>query len=571
MRKHLRLAALLLALAMLMSLSVFASGEASGSEESFNTAQSTSGEAESTAVFTVDGETVAEKDGNFELTGEIGADRADGIELAIYDFTASGIQVVGGEYVIENSVITHGVSEPTDVTTAGGYCAGVTDGLLTIKNSTMIAEGKGGVFGNYTVYCAENGTLVVINSDIIQRGTAGDPDGLTDAIMEPPSNGGLLISGYSRANMSMGLTKTYYYGSYVETDGWAAMSTDMTRDLSFYAYDSVGKAIHGGYGTYADSSCKDYFFGSVLSGAELGAIISNNGEIHLASLDDAAEEALVYLPADYTVSEDCLARGGRSLVEGGRNGIQIHSPEESKGTTRGMTAVVKASDTDFVTSDELAKNANLVDWAVDYGPSVAEYLDFVDGAIFLVKSAYANIDLTSCAVDSKSDTLLMTAVNSDSMSCYALNTHDMTGRGTVMTLNDCELSGDVKACDYQRNCTVNLVNTTWTGAYETWTKAQWDAVWSEEAKADELCYWVLDAATYHDGTGNGSALTIDANSVWNVTGDSQLVSLTVEVGGVINGVVTVDGAAVDTSAGGSWSGEILVTPAASAEPSGEAS
>ena len=569
MKNTIRTAALLMALAMLLSLTAIASGEAS---DSFNTDMSVSGEAENTSIFQIaDGVIDVSEDYAYDLTGELGPAAADGIELSVYDFGASGIQITGGEYLIENAVITHSARETAGVTDAGGYCAGVTDGLLTIKNSTLVSEGKGGVFGNYTVYCAENGTLVVIGSDIIQRGTAGDPEGFTDAVMEPPSNGGLLISGYSRANMSMGVTKTYYYGSYVETDGWAAMSTDMTRDLSFYAFDSVGRAIHGGYGTYADSSCKDYFYGSVLSGAELGAIISNNGAIYLAAGGDATEAALEYLPADYEVSEDYLARNGRSLVEGGRNCIQIHSPEESKGTTRGMTAVVRASDTDFRTSAELDANAVLVDWAADYGPSVAEYVDFVKGAIFLVKSAYADIDLEGCTAESTSDTLLMTAVNSDSMSCYALTSHDMTGRGTDMTLTDCDISGDVKAYDYQRNCTVNLVNSVWSGAYETWTKAEWDAAWSDEAKADELCYWVLDPETYHDGTGNGSTLTVDAASRWIVTGDSRLVSLTVEPGGVIDGVVSVDGVPTDVSDGGTWTGDITVTPAASAEPSGEAS
>ena len=571
MKKTTRFAALLLALALLMSLSAFASGEASGSEE-FNTAASTSGEAESTAVFTVaDGEVTVRDGADYALTGKIGPDAARGVDLTVNEFTASGIQVTGGEYVIEDSVITHEVSPVESATEAGGYCAGVTDGLLTIKNSTLTAKGKGGVFGNYTVYCAENGTLVVIDSQIIQQGTAGDPEGLTDLIMEPPSNGGLLISGYSRANMSMGVTKTYYYGSYVETDGWAAMSTDMTRDLSFYAYDSVGRGVHGGYGTYADTSCKDYFYGSVLSGAELGAIISNNGEIHMASGDDATEEALVYLPADYELSADYIAREGRSVIEGGRHALQIHSPEESRGTTRGMTAVFTASDTELATREELYENATLVDWAADYGPAVAEYIDFTRGAVVVVKSAYADIDLTRCTVESTSDTILLTAVNSDSMSCYALKEHDMTGRGTVLTMTDCDIAGDVKAYDYQRNCAVELVGTTWSGAYETWTKAEWDAVWSDEAKADPLCCWVLDADTYHDGTGNGSTLTVDGGSTWIVTGESRLVSLTVEPGGVVDGVVTVDGQMVDVTAGGTWTGEIVVTPNASAEPSGEAS
>lgn len=568
MKKATRLFALILTLVMLLSTAVFASGEAS---DSFNTANSIDADAEAeTILFTVDGKTVTASDSeHYTLTGEIGPDRADGIALSIADFSTNGICVTGGKYTIANSVITAKASEAVSGSSEpGGYCAGVVDGLLTIENSTLTASGKGGVFGNYTVYCAENGTLVVINSSILQLGTAGDPEGYTDAIMEPPSNGGLFISGYSRANMSMGVTKTYYYGSYVETDGWAAMSTDMTRDLSFYAYDSQGIALHGGYGTYADSSCKDYFYGSVLSGAEIGAIISNNGAIYMANGADASEEALAYLPEDYTVSEAYLAREGRSVLEGGRHALQIHSPEESKGVTRVMTAIFQASDTDLITSEDLYANVTLVDWAEDYGIAAQEYIDFTRGAIFVVKSAYADIDLTNCTAESYSDTLLMTAVNSDSMSAYALASHDMTGRGTDMTLTDCTISGDVKAYDYQRNCVVNLIGTTWTGAYETWAKDTWDAVWSEDCKADELCYWVLDGETYHTGLGNGSTLTLDKTSVWNVTGDSQLSRLTVEAGAIIHGTVTVDGDLVDISAGGTWEGNISVRPASA---SGDAS
>lgn len=63
-------------------------------------------------------------------------------------------------------------------------------------------------------------------------------------------------------------------------------------------------------------------------------------------------------------------------------------------------------------------------------------------------------------------------------------------------------------------------------------------------------------------------LTLANGAVWNVTGTSYLAKLTVD-SAVINGVVTVDGEAVDVSAGGSWVGDIVVSPAAGA--SGEAS
>ncbi len=67
-------------------------------------------------------------------------------------------------------------------------------------------------------------------------------------------------------------------------------------------------------------------------------------------------------------------------------------------------------------------------------------------------------------------------------------------------------------------------------------------------------------------------LNLTDGAVWNVTGESYLAELTVDADSVVNGVVTVDGAVVDVSAGGSFAGSIVVTPAVSStEPSGEAS
>ena len=59
-------------------------------------------------------------------------------------------------------------------------------------------------------------------------------------------------------------------------------------------------------------------------------------------------------------------------------------------------------------------------------------------------------------------------------------------------------------------------------------------------------------------------LTLENGAVWNVTGTSYLARLTVD-SAALNGVVTVDGEAVDVSAGGTWEGEIIVEPAAGGE------
>ena len=299
----------------------------------------------------------------------------------------------------------------------------------------------------------------------------------------------------------------------------------------------------------------------------MGAIISNNGEIHMRNGADADVEALAYLPADYQLSDSY--EDGRSLVMAGRNDFQLHSPDMGGGGARGdFVAVLDLADTDLVTSADLDAQCALIDWSVDYGPAVAEYIDCIKGANILVKSTGADIDLKNVTAESSSGVLLLTALNSDSMSRYAKNTDDMTEKYVTLTITDSNIPGDVKHYDYQRNTAVELVNSTWSGAYDTIDKAGWDALWSDACKAHDYCYWILDTSKYHDGTGTLSTLSVDGTSTWNVTGPSNLDVLTVAPGGVVNGSVTVNGMPVDVSAGGVWSGDIVVTPA---QASGEAS
>lgn len=566
MKKLSRITALALVLCLAFGLTAFASGEAS---DETVMSMNASAEAGVTAyAISESGMQATESDTVNVASGEITDTYADGVVMDISGFSTNGFAVSGGEYTISNATITKAPSGPVDANATGGVIAKVTNGLLTIKDSTFVNAGKGGRNGNYTVDCESTGIMVVINSDIIQTGFTGDPDGYTADIADPPSNLALGISGYARANMSVGRSQTYYYGSYCETEGWAAMSTDSAQSgFAFYSYDSIGRALHGGYGTYADSSCVDWFYASDLISAEVGAIISNNGEIHMRNGAAADEAVLAYLPADYEVTENY--GDGRSSVQAGRNDFQLHSPDMGGGGARGdFTAILDLEDTDIITSAELDAEATLIDWSVDYGPAVGAYVDLIRGANILVKSTGADIDLKNVTNESSSGVLLLTALNSDSMSRYALASDDMSDKFVTMTITDSALSGDVQHYDYQRNTAVELVNSTWDGAYVTIDKAAWDALWSDEVKADEYCYWILDTEKYFDGTGTVSTMSVDAGSVWNVTGESNISSLTVEAGGVVNGTVTVDGAQVDVSAGGSWSGAIVVSPA---DGSGEAS
>lgn len=560
----------LLALALALSLcgAAFASGGPSGEA---------SGGPAGAAIVVTDGKAALDE----EYIAEHGLDvkydslsdtEVSGLKLDTGDMLVSAVSVTGDDsvFTIHDADIHLGVNEETAYvasSTTAGSGALVNSGTLFINDSSIIVDGgaNGAEGGHYAVKASGTGTLVVNNSRMIQTGRGG-ANGLTDNSPEPGSNNGLLIVGFARSSMSVGASQTYYYNSYVETEGWAAMSTDSAAGggLDFYSYNSEGYAVSGGYGIYADSSCRDWLYATTLRGAEHGVIISNNGAVHVYSGAAAtADDVLKYYPADGALTD------AGSLIEAGRNCFYIHSP--GRMTAFGQQAVVEVADSTLRTTEELNDQQTLRDYAERYSQGVADYLDFIRGSLILVKSHSAKIDLTNVRCDSYSDTILMTALNADSSSRYlALEKEDTP---TALTMTDMDVSGDIKNFDYQRGVEVTLDNTAWNGASLVWEAEDWNAFWAYAEGMDSV-YWAnLDPETYNTGH-HGTALTLENGSVWTVSADSALDSLAISSDSrVVYGTATVDGAPVSLEPGRTYEGAIVITAAetASAEPSGEAS
>ncbi len=482
----------------------------------------------------------------------VGTDYSD----AVFKFTGGDYTIGGEEDLYEesfennigetitdkyNSVIK--LNADTMNSSKAGAAANMTAGTVAISNTFIYAEGN----QRYAV-AASSGSLIVNDSAFVTLGEVP----ATASKSEPMSNPALLVSGKTRTNMSTGSSQTYYFNSYVVTDGWAAMSTDSATGtgLDFYSYNSVGLARTGGYGTYADSNCRVWLYGSVVQGAEIGAIISNNGAVHCYSGADATDELLQYNTGATTDKANELI--------GGRNAFQIHSPDMMGGGKKlGKQAAVEVVNSRLITTKDIV---SACDYYATYGEAVGKYVDLIDGAAIVVKSHTADIDLTASEVRSHSNTILMTVINSDSMSRYLKAGN--TDTPTSLTMTDMTVSGDVKNYDYQRGVTVELNNTVWTGAIDTWSADQWNAYWADCAD-DEYCYWILDPARYSYNS-EGTSLTISGDSSWIVTGNSVLNSLTIAEGGVIEAAdgaaihVFVDGEEVELTAG-TYEGAILVT------------
>jgi len=320
-------------------------------------------------------------------------------------------------------------------------------------------------------------------------------------------------------------------------------------------------ALHGGYGIYADTNCRDYLYGATLVSAEVGAILSNNGAITVGSSGNAetattqdGHSALEYHDGD--IGEDM-----RTTIIAGRNDFQLHSPDMMGEGNSDYTASLSLSHATLIIDDAInnegyayISNVNgetytvqaTEDYADKYGDAVGAYVDYVTGAAILVKSTSADIALNDVEIQSSTGVALLTALNSDSMSRYLKRD---VGSGVNVTVTDSTIDGDFIHDDYQRDMTVTLDNTTLNGDITFSTSDEWNEMWSAYADDETACWVNLDANAYITDT-HATALTLTNSSVWNVKETSELTTLTVSADSVVNGSIeaetteTLDGGTV---------------------------
>ena len=495
------------------------------------------------------GETVTADDSLAESVEETdGTVTLSGIEYESGDYSDTLLSTSDADVVLTGANITMNVDEAISGNESAGTAAYVDSGMLTISDSTIEVDGA----GRYTVAATGTATMVVEDSVIVAGGDAG-ANGNTAAVSEPASNAGLLISGNSRANFSVGQTHTFYYDSLCVADGWAALSTDSATGsgLEFVGVNTEALALHGGYGIYADTNCRDYLYGATLVSAEVGGILSNNGAITVGSTADAetattqdGHGALEY--HDGEIGEDA-----RTTIIAGRNDFQLHSPDMMGEGNSDYTASLSLSHATLITDDaingdgyEYTSDVNgetytiraAEDYADKYGDAVGAYIDYVTGAAILVKSTSADISLNDVEIQSSTGVALLTALNSDSMSRYLKQD---VGSGVNVTITNSTIDGDFIHDDYQRDLVVTLDGSMLNGDITFSTADKWNEKWSAYAD-DENAYWVnLDAETYITET-HATTLTLTNGAVWNVKAASELTTLSVSADSTVNGTIEAE-------------------------------
>lgn len=476
-----------------------------------------------------------------------GAVAVEGVSVASEDYGYTFLSASGSDVALRNASVALGVGSPVESGATAGTAAYIDSGTLRVQDSDLSVDGA----GRYTVAAEGTATMVVEDSTVTAGGDLG-AGGNTSAISAPASNAGLLISGTSRANFSVGQTHTFYYGSTCVAEGWAALSTDSATGtgLEFVGYDTDAVALHGGYGIYADTNCRDYLFGCSLVSAEVGAIISNNGSIAVGPASAAAAaQTQDGLPALGYLAGEALAQERRSSVTAARNCFQLHSPDMMGEGSSDYAAQLSLASCDLVTlglgrgesyeyaspvSGQAYEVAPTEDYAAAYGDAVGAYIDFVRGSAILAKSTSADILLEDVTVSASNGVAVMSVPNSDLMSRYLKQD---VGAGVSVRIVGSAIEGSFVHDDFQRPMDIVAEGSTIAGDIDYTTYDEWNALWADFA-GDESCTWYgLDAATYVTDA-HPTTLTLAGGSTWAPAGASRLTRLTVSADSTVMGTIT---------------------------------
>lgn len=383
----------------------------------------------------------------FEAT--VTEDSCDGFKLSKVAPKYNGIRINERKYAISNADITlDGVGEDDF---AGIGCGIMADhgADVVLKDSVINMTGAG-----RTCTMATQGARLEVHNCKLYCNGGPIPEGYVPVIgpgmLEPPAP--LKIGGTARAHLSIDNSKTYFYNTTIEADGWAALSTDGAKGYVYLeANDCDLLCKNIGYGFYSDCDCHVVLNNTRMKTATHGAIM-----------------------AGY-----CQATCTNCQIESGIYGFMIH-------TIKGLST--------------------------EFGEAFIKGGSFHTGQeCFWIKSENAHLDIDGVDLKSDAGLLIHSTLNDDP---FATKVNDDIVFGIKARLANMELKGDILHEDTERTMAINLENTTLEGvisqAYLSLKDSKWTATGDcEVILVGDVDISAIDApagVTITAGAGEGCSL-----------------------------------------------------------------
>jgi len=464
-----------------------------------------------------------------DKSGGVNGTSATGIKIETSTAGYSGVSVSGSNdftlggpndlYTVDgtgyNSVIKLDDSDVATTTKnygselAAGIGYSVKGGTAYLDNSYIYTVGS----GRPATYAGSKGTMIVRDSYVEARGGASS--------FIP---GFKLIYGSCRVNMTSGGT-SFFFNSKVKSNDWGALSTDTggPDPTYLYAYNTYAESTNGGYGTYSDTNCFVYLYGSTLKAGEFGAILSNSGELYADSGANAS--SIVKEKMD---SRDKTTTEGSAII-GARNAVMVHtvdSMQNADSAALTFKAKLNVKNSTLSTVTDLKSAGDYVN-DKKVGAS-APFINHHLGSVILFRSGNADVSLDNCKMTSSNGALIHSVPDYDEGGAvYPIDGNEALGIN--VSLKNMDLKGNILHEDYQRKMHLSLSGAGIAGKIVSGTMTAWNSLWSGYSND------IQKALIHNTGYKSvwGLTMTMDAGSKWIVTDTSSLAGLTVEKGASI--------------------------------------
>ena len=481
----------------------------------------------------------------------------------------NGIYITGGTHTIRNTTITS-QSQGIGANDFAGYGAAV---MATGENTKMVLDNvnvstKGVVTS--TLISGGGANVVVKNSTLeAHEGTLPEDYQFTTSLGFMKSVPWMLgLNGNCRgSNMIGSNTKETFINSKVTAEGWGVLSVDDCSDVTLTGINSeIAITGDSGYGAYVIGNAKDQFYGCTIDVPDYATILTTTGSV---TYDDSTPKYVEKLNRDLDLglSEDELTEiePKNTVIHTGRASVMFHGMEASGD---GLSANVRGGTE--IHSDE----------AVFLSRGAAAYInvDGADGAELTSETGVITqmVDLDKAVRVTNEDGLATypgpwTQFYNDYESIEKNENFDVFQQSSTDVVNNfsnISLTGDLynattgkildmggNAMDRGQNMVVNLDSTTLTGVISAaFAEREKSELYPEDYKSIGRVKNVPCAAI-----NNGVIVSLKGNSVWNVTGECYLTSLTVEDGSEIVGDITLDGKPLVPEAGRTYTGDIQLS------------
>lgn len=184
-------------------------------------------------------------------------------------------------------------------------------------------------------------------------------------------------------------------------------------------------------------------------------------------------------------------------------------------------------------------------------------------SVFEFESSGVNLKLNNCTYDNKNSVDFKYLAASEAGSAPSLTFNGGSGRGIIWNEGDVFRIVEGRGDKRSSTITVSFYNFTFTGVFADGSNGLWN-VEGLSYKDNDGNESSLNGNFYNAKSNWGVSATIGRGSVWNVSGESYLGSLTIEEGATIQGTagrevtIYVNGEVVSKTSG-SYKGHIIVT------------